>query len=73
MENMCCSDVPIPRSALDGEISPSKQSNVLTEAFSPCNPSSCNPSLKCPLPDCHHVDSALHILSGCQCPVICDM
>eukprot|EP00983_Pelagomonas_calceolata_P012474 400117-Pelagomonas_calceolata.AAC.1 len=23
-------------------------------------------SLTCPLPDCHHMDSALHILSGCQ-------
>eukprot|EP00983_Pelagomonas_calceolata_P075086 1152837-Pelagomonas_calceolata.AAC.2 len=30
-------------------------------------------SLTCPLPDCHHMDSALHILSGCQCPVMHDM
>eukprot|EP00983_Pelagomonas_calceolata_P072357 1151680-Pelagomonas_calceolata.AAC.4 len=27
-------------------------------------------SLICPLPECHHMDSALHVLSGCQCPVI---
>eukprot|EP00983_Pelagomonas_calceolata_P000482 16697-Pelagomonas_calceolata.AAC.1 len=27
-------------------------------------------SLTCPLPDCHDMDSALHILSGCQCPVM---
>eukprot|EP00983_Pelagomonas_calceolata_P030164 945447-Pelagomonas_calceolata.AAC.1 len=30
-------------------------------------------SLACPLPDCHYMDSALHILSGCQCPVIRNM
>eukprot|EP00983_Pelagomonas_calceolata_P088343 1157180-Pelagomonas_calceolata.AAC.9 len=32
-------------------------------------------SLVCPLPDCHHmpVDNALHILLGCQCPVIRNM
>jgi ribonuclease HI len=30
-------------------------------------------SLTCPLPDCHHLDSALHILSGCQCPVMRNM
>eukprot|EP00983_Pelagomonas_calceolata_P126099 1161269-Pelagomonas_calceolata.AAC.12 len=30
-------------------------------------------SLACPLPECHHMDSALHILSGCQCPVIRNM
>eukprot|EP00983_Pelagomonas_calceolata_P044388 1139274-Pelagomonas_calceolata.AAC.3 len=23
--------------------------------------------------ECHHVDSTLHILSGCQCSVICNM
>eukprot|EP00983_Pelagomonas_calceolata_P084008 1156274-Pelagomonas_calceolata.AAC.5 len=27
-------------------------------------------NLVCPLPECHHKDSALHILSGCQCPII---
>eukprot|EP00983_Pelagomonas_calceolata_P074739 1152675-Pelagomonas_calceolata.AAC.3 len=27
-------------------------------------------SLVCPLPECHNLDSALHILSGYQCPVI---
>eukprot|EP00983_Pelagomonas_calceolata_P085259 1156519-Pelagomonas_calceolata.AAC.1 len=27
-------------------------------------------SLVCPLLECHHMDSALHILSGCQCPAI---
>eukprot|EP00983_Pelagomonas_calceolata_P020312 641253-Pelagomonas_calceolata.AAC.1 len=26
-----------------------------------------------PLPECHHMDSALQILSGCQCPVIRNM
>eukprot|EP00983_Pelagomonas_calceolata_P121642 1160818-Pelagomonas_calceolata.AAC.1 len=30
-------------------------------------------SLVCPLPECHHMDSALHILSGCQCPAIRNM
>eukprot|EP00983_Pelagomonas_calceolata_P134550 1162070-Pelagomonas_calceolata.AAC.15 len=30
----------------------------------------CTTSLTCPLPDCHHMDSALHILSDCQCPVM---
>eukprot|EP00983_Pelagomonas_calceolata_P010498 340436-Pelagomonas_calceolata.AAC.1 len=30
-------------------------------------------SLVCPLPKCHHMDSALHILSGCQCPAIRNM
>eukprot|EP00983_Pelagomonas_calceolata_P013471 430771-Pelagomonas_calceolata.AAC.1 len=30
-------------------------------------------SLVCPLPECHHMDSALQILSGCQCPAICNM
>eukprot|EP00983_Pelagomonas_calceolata_P127967 1161467-Pelagomonas_calceolata.AAC.8 len=30
-------------------------------------------SLVCPLPECHHMDSALHILSGCQYPVIRNM
>eukprot|EP00983_Pelagomonas_calceolata_P055600 1144224-Pelagomonas_calceolata.AAC.1 len=30
-------------------------------------------SLTCPLPDCHHMDIALHILSGCQCPVMRNM
>eukprot|EP00983_Pelagomonas_calceolata_P000357 11355-Pelagomonas_calceolata.AAC.1 len=30
-------------------------------------------SLTCPLPVCHHMDSALHILSGCQCPVMRNM
>eukprot|EP00983_Pelagomonas_calceolata_P044386 1139274-Pelagomonas_calceolata.AAC.1 len=30
-------------------------------------------SLTCPLPDCHHMDSALHILSCCQCPVVRNM
>eukprot|EP00983_Pelagomonas_calceolata_P057440 1145065-Pelagomonas_calceolata.AAC.1 len=29
-------------------------------------------SLVCPLPECHHMDSTLHILSGCQCPTICN-
>eukprot|EP00983_Pelagomonas_calceolata_P047074 1140457-Pelagomonas_calceolata.AAC.1 len=27
----------------------------------------------CPLPECHRMDSTLHILSGCQCPVIRNM
>eukprot|EP00983_Pelagomonas_calceolata_P008128 264268-Pelagomonas_calceolata.AAC.1 len=30
-------------------------------------------SLRCPLPDCHHMDSTLHILSGFQCPVMRNM
>eukprot|EP00983_Pelagomonas_calceolata_P046205 1140059-Pelagomonas_calceolata.AAC.1 len=30
-------------------------------------------SLVCPLPDCHHMDSALHVVSGCQCPAIRNM
>eukprot|EP00983_Pelagomonas_calceolata_P131929 1161822-Pelagomonas_calceolata.AAC.3 len=30
-------------------------------------------SLTCPLPDCHHMDNALHILCGCQCPVMRNM
>eukprot|EP00983_Pelagomonas_calceolata_P027084 851642-Pelagomonas_calceolata.AAC.1 len=30
-------------------------------------------SLTCPLPNGHHMDSALHILSGCQCPVMRNM
>eukprot|EP00983_Pelagomonas_calceolata_P002215 75009-Pelagomonas_calceolata.AAC.1 len=30
-------------------------------------------SLTCFLPDCHHMDSAPHILSGCQCPVMRNM
>eukprot|EP00983_Pelagomonas_calceolata_P087024 1156871-Pelagomonas_calceolata.AAC.1 len=30
-------------------------------------------SLVCPPPGCHHMDSALHILSGCQCPDIRNM
>eukprot|EP00983_Pelagomonas_calceolata_P075433 1153012-Pelagomonas_calceolata.AAC.4 len=30
-------------------------------------------NLTCPLPDCHKMDSALHILSGCQCPVMRNM
>eukprot|EP00983_Pelagomonas_calceolata_P017433 546392-Pelagomonas_calceolata.AAC.1 len=30
-------------------------------------------SLTCPLPDCHHMGSALHILSGCQCPIMHNM
>eukprot|EP00983_Pelagomonas_calceolata_P068652 1150022-Pelagomonas_calceolata.AAC.2 len=30
-------------------------------------------SLVCPFPACHHADSALHFLSGCQCPVIRNM
>eukprot|EP00983_Pelagomonas_calceolata_P120565 1160720-Pelagomonas_calceolata.AAC.1 len=30
-------------------------------------------SLTCPLSECRHMDSALHILSGCQCPVIRNM
>eukprot|EP00983_Pelagomonas_calceolata_P019976 631330-Pelagomonas_calceolata.AAC.1 len=29
--------------------------------------------LVCPLPAHHHMGSALHILSGCLCTVICDM
>eukprot|EP00983_Pelagomonas_calceolata_P046553 1140236-Pelagomonas_calceolata.AAC.1 len=29
--------------------------------------------LVCPLPECLHMDSALHILSGCQCHVIRNM
>eukprot|EP00983_Pelagomonas_calceolata_P124506 1161112-Pelagomonas_calceolata.AAC.17 len=29
--------------------------------------------LVCPLPECHHMDIALHILSVCQCPVIRNM
>eukprot|EP00983_Pelagomonas_calceolata_P001204 41458-Pelagomonas_calceolata.AAC.1 len=27
-------------------------------------------ALYAPLPECHHMDSAHRILSGCQCPVI---
>eukprot|EP00983_Pelagomonas_calceolata_P080338 1155104-Pelagomonas_calceolata.AAC.6 len=27
-------------------------------------------SMTCPLPGCRHMDSAIHILSSCQCPVI---
>eukprot|EP00983_Pelagomonas_calceolata_P026961 847379-Pelagomonas_calceolata.AAC.1 len=30
-------------------------------------------SLVCPLPECHHMDSALHVLSGCPFPVIRNM
>eukprot|EP00983_Pelagomonas_calceolata_P051849 1142592-Pelagomonas_calceolata.AAC.2 len=30
-------------------------------------------SVICPLPGCHHMDSALHILLDCQCPVIRNM
>eukprot|EP00983_Pelagomonas_calceolata_P072469 1151734-Pelagomonas_calceolata.AAC.7 len=30
-------------------------------------------SLVRPPPECHHMDSALHILSGCQCPAIRNM
>ena len=30
-------------------------------------------SLTCPFLDCHHMDSGLHILSGCQCPVMRNM
>eukprot|EP00983_Pelagomonas_calceolata_P024846 782238-Pelagomonas_calceolata.AAC.1 len=30
-------------------------------------------SLVCPLPECHHMDSDLHVLSGCQCPAIRNM
>eukprot|EP00983_Pelagomonas_calceolata_P060687 1146486-Pelagomonas_calceolata.AAC.1 len=30
-------------------------------------------SLVCLLPECHHMDSALHILSACQCPAIRNM
>eukprot|EP00983_Pelagomonas_calceolata_P068250 1149832-Pelagomonas_calceolata.AAC.2 len=30
-------------------------------------------SLTCSLPDCHHINSTLHILSGCQCPVMRNM
>eukprot|EP00983_Pelagomonas_calceolata_P001477 49990-Pelagomonas_calceolata.AAC.2 len=30
-------------------------------------------SLVCPLPECHHMGRALHILSGCQCPTIHNM
>eukprot|EP00983_Pelagomonas_calceolata_P008678 283402-Pelagomonas_calceolata.AAC.1 len=29
--------------------------------------------LVCPLPECYHMNSALHVLSGCQCPVIHNM
>eukprot|EP00983_Pelagomonas_calceolata_P009947 322282-Pelagomonas_calceolata.AAC.1 len=27
----------------------------------------------CPLPGCHHLDSALHMLSGCEHPIISNM
>eukprot|EP00983_Pelagomonas_calceolata_P127048 1161362-Pelagomonas_calceolata.AAC.5 len=30
-------------------------------------------SLTCSLPECHHKDSALHMLSGCECPFVCDV
>eukprot|EP00983_Pelagomonas_calceolata_P024797 780979-Pelagomonas_calceolata.AAC.1 len=30
-------------------------------------------SLVCPLPEWQHMDSAIHVLSGCQCPVIRNM
>eukprot|EP00983_Pelagomonas_calceolata_P118594 1160523-Pelagomonas_calceolata.AAC.2 len=30
-------------------------------------------SLVCLLPECHHMDSVLRILSDCQCPVVRDM
>eukprot|EP00983_Pelagomonas_calceolata_P002225 75390-Pelagomonas_calceolata.AAC.1 len=30
-------------------------------------------SLVYPLPECHYMDCALHILLGCQFPIVCNM